>query len=487
MKGAINHAALPVSLANGSKNRAEQTWVPLLGAVATTFGTIAAIVLIPNDPLPAGALFWPALWCTIGFLTAPLLGLRNSASGILRVENLLMAGLIYWLLLDLLQGLYPLTEVSYDDVVLAFISIGTFAGGIWVGILGRGWRPPQVVVRAAKQQFSTRQLFRAVWLAFLLGIFWFAYSSNFDPWLMIGSLGVCRFCAPWSTAAFGGAESFLVNLRYFGYILPTLTVLLAHQVGWLRAKTIVCAILSLVFVAFLAQEGGRRVIGVTGGAAMVAWMLLQGRIKLKFLIGGLFGVAVLLVAMEKMLEYRGSGFYGVGSTLEAGEEGIHVDDNFVRLAQLIDLIPRVQPYADLEPLIYFTTLPIPRFFWPGKPIGPGYNLTSLLGEKDVTLTTSIIGELYAMHGIVVIFMGGFVIGRLANMWNKIAALPGAGKILVYSFGVMVLFAGLRSMQDLVIMSYGLLGWLVIARWLGRKRSAASFGTRPGLGRTTTSQ
>jgi hypothetical protein len=487
----IDYAAVGLARRNvaniATKRNVNRTALNLLGVAATVCGTTAAILSIPNDPLPAGALFWPALWLSIGFLTAPLLGLRNDTMSILRAENVLMVGLIYWLLLDLLQGLYPLTAVSYDDVVFAFIAIGTLAGGIWVGMSGGGWRPPQVVVRAAAQQFSTRQLFSAVWVAFVLGIFWFAYSSNFDPWLMITALGWCRFCAPWSTGVLGGAESFLVNLRYFGYILPTLTVLLAHQVGWLRAKTIVCAILSLVFVAFLAQEGGRRVIGVTGGAALIAWMLLQRRIKLKFLIGGLFGVAVVLVAMEKMLEYRGSGFNAAGSNLTR-EEGIHVDDNFVRLAQLIDLIPRVQPYADLEPLTYFATLPIPRFFWPGKPTGPGYDLTRLLGEKDVTLTTSIIGELYAMHGVVVIFMGGFVIGRLAKMWNKIADLPGAGRTLVYSLGVMVLFAGLRSMADLVIMSYGLLAWLVIAKWTRRKRSAASFGTRPGLGhRTTTSQ
>jgi hypothetical protein len=42
---------------------------------------------------------------------------------------------------------------------------------------------------------------------------------------------------------------------------------------------------------------------------------------------------------------------------------------------------------------------------------------------------------------------------------------------------MVLFAGLRSMQDLVIMSYGLLGWVVIAKVVGTKNSAAI--ARPG--------
>jgi hypothetical protein len=122
-------------------------------------------------------------------------------------------------------------------------------------------------------------------------------------------------------------------------------------------------------------------------------------------------------------------------------------------------------------------LPIPRILWPGKPSGPGYDLPTMLGLKGVSLTTSIIGDLYAMHGLVVVFIGGLVFGRFANMWNKVLAVPGVGKSIMYGFGVMVLFAGLRSMQDLIIMSYGLLGWLVIASLLRSTRSTTV--ARPG--------
>ena len=81
-----------------------------------------------------------------------------------------------------------------------------------------------------------------------------------------------------------------MHLKYFGYVLPSLTVLLAHREGWVRPKAIVSTILSIIMVVFLAQEGGRRVIGVIVGAALITWLLLQGRLRPKFLIGGLIGV-----------------------------------------------------------------------------------------------------------------------------------------------------------------------------------------------------
>ena len=137
----------------------------------------------------------------------------------------------------------------------------------------------------------------------------------------------------------------------------------------------------------------------------------------------------------------------------------------------------MQPYVDLQPLYYVLSLPIPRILWPGKPIWSRLQLDRDAGLKGVSLTNSIIGDLYAMHGLVVVFIGGLVFGRIANMWNKVLAVPGVGKSMMYGFGVMVLFAGLRSMQDLVIMSYGLLGWLVIASLLRSTRSTTV--ARPG--------
>jgi hypothetical protein len=223
-------------------------------------------------------------------------------------------------------------------------------------------------------------------------------------------------------------------------------------------------------VLFLAQAGARRIIGVVVGAALLTWLLLQGRLRPKFLIGGLIGVTVLLVFMELMAQYRNAGFES-----EASSESnvlVRVDDNFLRVSQIVHFIPDVQAYVGFQPVYYALSLPVPRALWPDKPSDPGYNLTELLGGRGVGLSTSLIGELYAMYGLIVVFIGGLIFGRIANMWNKILDVPGADKSIIYSLGTMALFAGLRSMQELVIMSYGLLGWLVIARLLPGNRSEA---------------
>src|SRR5262249_6714403 len=155
-------------------------------------------------------------------------------------------------------------------------------------------------------------------------------------------------------------------LQYFGYVLPSLTVLLAQREGWLRPKTLVGIILSSIMIAFLSQLGGRRIVGVVVGAALVTWLVLQKRLKPKVLVGGVVGVTVLLVFMELMLQNRTFGFSSAYET-SGFKSRLHVDDNFLRLSEIIRYIPEVQSYVGLASLFYASTLPIPRAVWPGKP------------------------------------------------------------------------------------------------------------------------
>jgi len=477
---AISDARIGPRSVRGSHKKAARTWFPLLGVGATIIGTIAAINSIPDDPQPRGALFWPALCLGLGLLTAPLIGLRKQITSALRTENLLMVGLVYWLLLDLLQGAYPLTGIYYDDVVLAFTAVGLMAAGIWIGTLGVGWPLPNLVVRVMEEPLSNDGLFLALWASFLLGVFYYAYSSDFDPAVMIAGLGACRFCAPWARGALGGSDAFIEHLKYFGYSLPALTVLIAHRDGWVRPRAILGIIMSIVIIAFLVQEGGRRVVGVVVGSGLLTWMLLQGRITGKMVIGGFVAIVIVLFGLEQILHYRSQGFAQSNSSLQSLQPSlddavdgavVHVDDNFFRLSQMVRLFPDVQSYVDFQPLFYAAVMPVPRVLWPGKPTDVGYDLAKLLSAKGVSLTQSIIGELYAMHGLLVVFIGGFVYGRMANMWNKILAMRGnVGKPMIYGLGAMVLFVGLRSLVDLVIMSYGVLGWLVLAKLLPRAKS-----------------
>ena len=253
----------------------------------------------------------------------------------------------------------------------------------WHG--GGGWSLPQLVLGVAERRLSGIALFRAIWITFFLGMFYFAYSSDFNPSLMIEALGWCRFCAPWATGELGGWNAFLVHLQYFGYVLPSLTVLLAQREGWLRPKSFrgndpVYHYDCILIPTGRSADYRRRRGGGTGNLADFA-----KKIEAKVLVGGVIGITLLLVSMEMMLENRSLGFSSAYPT-SGSQSRLHVDDNFLRLSEIIQFIPEGQPYVGFQPLYYVSTLPIPRAIWPGKPTGPGYNLTGLLGQRAVTLS-----------------------------------------------------------------------------------------------------
>jgi len=433
--------------------------------------TVIAISYIPDTPQVKGALFWPACWLTFGLLIVPLSVAMKGTDSVLRAEYGLMLGLVYWLLMDLLQGAYPLYELSDDAIKLAFIAIAVMATGIWLGVAGKGWRPPRLIMRTARLELGEKAIFTAIVIAFVLGMMHFVVSSNFDPLVMWNGLKGSRWSTPWARGALGGWGSFMEHMRYFGYILPSLTVALAQRMGWLRIVVILSIVLSVIMLAFLAQGGARRVIGVTVGSALVCWIVLQGQLSLKQKIVSAVVLVLLLSFMQFMLKQRVSGFASeLPVKVETRFKHLHVDDNFLRLGQVIQIFPRSVDYAGIEPIIYVLVRPIPRALWPGKPVSPGYNLTMLVGMSGISLSSSIVGELYAIYGLIAVLVGGVILGRLAATLNRIYTdSHGNGRALVFSIGLMILFVSLRSMQDLVIMSYGLLAWIVIASFVQRRQ------------------
>ena len=65
-------------------------------------GTMFAMSSVPDDVGVATALFVPALYLTFGLLLPVVLQIRSDLTAVLRVENALTLGIIYWLLLDML-------------------------------------------------------------------------------------------------------------------------------------------------------------------------------------------------------------------------------------------------------------------------------------------------------------------------------------------------------------------------------------------------
>jgi oligosaccharide repeat unit polymerase len=446
----------------------------LLALLSTTIATTMAVLLIPDDPSTEGALFYPALVMSAGLATAPLFTAVRYPKALLRGECLLSLAPIYWLLLDLLQGVYAMEDVKADQVRQAFLAIGLFVVMVWLGALRRSWRIPSVLISSASQEFSANTYFALAVACFLLCMLNFAIPCNFNVFEMVHYLGEERWAAPWGRGQLGGWDAFLDHLQYFGYLVPVLTVVVGRRVGVRNTRTLLCIVMSVIVALFLAQSGSRRVIGVVVGMALILWILDQHRLRIKHLVMTVVAILALLLTLQVMLEYRNVGFsvlVGNGE-IPSGrfekrgileEPHLRVDDNFYRLCQIIQLIPDAHPFVYHKYLLYVIVRPVPRVFWPDKPIDPGFDLPTALGVQGLSLSYSVIGELYMSLGFIGIALGGWFYGRVASTASGLLARCNTqGALVIYSIVVMALFSGMRSILELILVSYVVLAWVGIS-------------------------
>src|SRR5215213_871730 len=253
----------------------------LLAILSTSIATTLSILLVPDNPAREGALFYPALVMSAGLATAPISATFRYPKALLRGESLVALAPIYWLLLDLLQGVYSMEDVTSDQVRQAFLGIGIFVVMVWFGAIRRSWKIPGVLISAVSQEFPLNTYFSLALACFFIGMLNFAVPCNFNVFDMVHYLGQERWAAPWGRGQLGGWDAFLDHLQYFGYLLPVVTVVIGRRAGVRNARTIICIAMSIIVALFLAQSGSRRVIGVVVGMALILWVLDQHRLRLK--------------------------------------------------------------------------------------------------------------------------------------------------------------------------------------------------------------
>jgi hypothetical protein len=442
-----------------------------LAILLTLVGTyLAAVVLFPANPVPRGALVASGVALSLGITLVPILRLLSGLPSATNAESFVAIGYTLWLLFDLIQGAYQLDEAKPESLRSALWAIGLSASAMWFGVTWRAWRIPQWLVQGVSAPLNDRTISVAVPICFALGMFNFLYSVDFDVPRMFSYVGEQRWAMPWSRGQLGGWEAFRDQAPYFGYVLPSLTAMLISRRGLFRFETLFSIFASSIMLLFLSTGGGRRVIAVPVGAALLVWLQMNPGMRFRNIAVAVGGLVALAWAAQFMLNIRTHGYQ---QYLEQGSEYdyLHVDDNFLRLSQCIEIIPARRDYVTYRQIVFTLVRPIPRVFWPGKPISPGFDLPSEVGMRDVSLSTSIIGEWYISFGFFAVALGGWVHGRLAATTNVLRALGDrTGNPVVYALSVMVLLAGMRSMQDLVLMSYALAAWWLVSRYSAPKAS-----------------
>ncbi len=439
-----------------------------VGLITTALGTLVSLGTFPGNPSPQGALAWNATVLSAGILFVPVFRILRRSPTMMNAENFVAFGYVYWVLLDLIQGAYNLRDASDESLRSAMLAVGLSATAMWAGSIGRPWRLPRWLVEVASRQLDAEAVRRIIPVCFALGMSNYAYAVSFNLPEMFSYLGENRWAAPWGRGQLGGWGSFIDQMPYFGYVLPSLTALLIVKRGLFRIESVLALTVTGVMLLFLSQGGGRRIIGVTVGAAIIVWVQAQPGMQVKKLVASLVAVIALLWAMQFMLNIRTGGYQ---SFVENGSDYdyLHVDDNYLRLAQTIQLIPAEHDYVYSKQIVFALIRPVPRVFWPNKPIDPGFDLPSLVGMKGVSLSSSIIGEWYISYGWLAMLFGAWLHGRMALSANQLREYGRqAQNPIVFALAIMILVSGMRSMQDLIIMSYAIFAWWGVNRLVANR-------------------
>ena len=431
----------------------------LIGSAGILVGYSFALPLIGSDFSAENALRLSGVAMASGFALPAILDCRKGVRSAITGENMLLLGLIYWVLLDILQGAYRVL-VTQEAVEAEFGVLALFGVGICLGSACVSATQAAVPSGNDEKRLSPRAYIVAILVCFVLGIFDFLYKSDFDLVLVVQALGESRWNTPWQRDVLGDWGAFSYHLQYFGYLLPALVATLALQVGWHNRWVILGIALSVVILAFHFQGGGRRIVGLIIGAGLCVWFLGIPKVNWVRLLMLIALAVAVLVLMQFMLTIRGEGL--TDATYQASFDYLHVDDNFLRLAQTLELVPDSHPYVDWQYLYYVLVRPIPRVFWEAKPVDGGFDLAAALEVPNMGFVLTAAGEWYVMHGLPAVFVGGMAYGLLAGFVNRtLASARTSVDALVPSLWLMVLFLGLRTIVELLLSFYLILAWMVL--------------------------
>ncbi len=454
----------------------QRGFYPWLGICGSVLGTLFAVSAVPEHPAAQGALRIPAIGLAIGLIIGPLLAGIANPRNFIRTENILGVTPAYWLLLDLIQGVAPMPGINVIGTQTSFAMIGVCTAFFWLGTLGKPWPMPKSFVQSCSIRPPIWALFTLIVVLFCLAMLSYAIPCKFDIGLMFDSLGKGRWSAPWTRGRLGDWDAFRDHLAYFGYLLPAFATMLARRRGWLHPLSICAVLMAVIFLAFLAQGGARRLVGATLGAAVCYWVLDRPKVKfLQIALAGLAVVAILWV-MQVMIYARNEGLDEGGAAAVrialANIEGkkfnsdqfdyIRVDDNFYRITNIAMDIPDKHDWIYFDYMYYVIIRPIPRVLWPEKPIDPGYAIT-LMSAQGTLLSCTILGEFWMSWGYGALAIGGWLLGKAARL-NFVFYRSATGSLapLFYGYMTMWLFVGYRSLLEIVLFTYPLIMWMAIA-------------------------
>ena len=340
---------------------------------------------------------------------------------------------------------------------------------------------------------------KLIWSVFLLAI-----GLGFLPLVVIskGNLMLiiddtftsrARWGGPFQRGRFGGARDAFLELQLFlRAALPLAAAILAHP-KQSSGRRIFAAIFLFYMTSRALNDGTRsKVLEALMPVAAACYWRMSPALKRKAIAFGLPCICVLGVI------WAGAAVSGRNAGTTDWDKATEVDYvGFEMFRELLYLERMIPEYSDHKyGHTYYVQLvnPIPRFLWPGKPVGDaGLELAglqdSVANGADLTISPGLIGEMHWNGGIIGIFIVSAFMGYLAKSWDRIRPLATQSLLAftIFAAGLAIIFLSGRAINMTVL--YGMIAILMLLLFFAKPKKGPGRTqlTRPMFVQDTTAR
>ena len=424
---------------------------------------ISFVDALPSEIATRVSLIW-IVAIFISFLAELKAGLRN----LIRVDIFALLSLYFFIYFEFLfpqSGFDAL--VSQSDTAKA-IQLTLF--GLGAIVIGRHIGPESYksLRFIGNIQMQPRDFLLLFSGAFILAHLPQWVAVGFNPFAWLGDLLKPRFSQSWSRGKYGDLSTLLHELQLIGYVLPPIGgVILARWREYSKFAVFLvgAGLLVLWFVAF--AEGTRYVFGIKLAGFLGGYMIVQKKLRFwRVVTLSWIVAATFIVLADMMLDFRGIGLgqyveegryrpayqkfeeqYGNSPGAQDEENSYFVDYNLWRISQMVAAFPALYDYIGWNMPFVALTKPIPRAFWPGKPMDLKVGLEEAIGASGYTIAVTWIGEAYVAGGIPWIVAIGLLIGIFCRYWNQLAEyMHSTFPLIVFASGFYAVLLLMRSLM-----------------------------------------
>ncbi len=382
---------------------------------------------------------WSAWVGTALLAGAVYYDVRRDVRRVVSARNVVLFGLFVWYLLEAVQGppavfQYGATAYEYA-VLLVMLAAASFLVGYhhssakWFDGCGRR------VARLGDREFRRQTLIVGV----LVGSIPVVLYGLADPAETLRGLIAAR--AGWRGTlvrpALGDFRAAVVMIETFLLAVAWVAMLILADKRRSRGITIVAAAVLAWHMMRAYGTGSRSVVflALLIPAAWLYWRCDAQRQR-----------GLLLAAIPFALLF----YWFAGAMVEGRKEG-RLDfaktpsymghEMFRELLFVLDQVPGKRPYLYGETIAIELINPIPRFLWPGKPVGFGVTYAGWQGQDSLgggpTISPGILGEMYINGGVMAVILLNIFGGIVCRAWDRIGpqrtrSLP---VLMFYSLGL----------------------------------------------------